>query len=73
MQNDQVSDKRFYWLKIFALAMTKNWDALEKFSKEKKPPVGKPIFLSNSDFNECVAVLLLYTYISLRQAFSLSI
>jgi hypothetical protein len=36
----QVSDKRFYWIKTFALALQKNWDALEKFSKEKKPPGG---------------------------------
>jgi hypothetical protein len=36
----QVPDKRFYWLKVFALATAKQWDALEKFSKEKKPPIG---------------------------------
>ncbi|KAG6541575.1 hypothetical protein Mapa_017028 [Marchantia paleacea] len=41
----KVPDKRFYWLKIFALAMTKNWEALEKFSKEKKPPVGYKPFV----------------------------
>lgn len=36
----QVSDKRWYWLKAFALATIRDWDALEKFSKEKRPPVG---------------------------------
>jgi hypothetical protein len=36
----KVPDKRFYWLKVFALATAKQWDALEKFSKEKKPPIG---------------------------------
>lgn len=37
----KVSDKRWYWLKAFALATIKDWDALEKFSKEKRPPTGK--------------------------------
>ncbi|CAA7052189.1 unnamed protein product [Microthlaspi erraticum] len=36
----KVSDKRWYWLKAFALATIKDWDALEKFSKEKRPPTG---------------------------------
>jgi hypothetical protein len=36
-----VSEKRWYWLKVFALATIKDWAALEKFSKEKKPPIGK--------------------------------
>lgn len=38
--NFQVSDKRWYWLKAFALATIKDWEALEKFSKEKRPPTG---------------------------------
>lgn len=41
----QVSEKRWYWLKVFALATIKDWAALEKFSKEKKPPIGKFINL----------------------------
>lgn len=40
----QVSEKRWYWLKVFALATIRDWDALEKFSKEKRPPIGR-IFL----------------------------
>ncbi|KAE8037229.1 hypothetical protein FH972_009838 [Carpinus fangiana] len=36
----KVSEKRWYWLKIFALATIRDWDALEKFSKEKRPPIG---------------------------------
>ncbi|KAB1223106.1 Protein VACUOLELESS1 [Morella rubra] len=32
----KVSEKRWYWLKIFALATIRDWDALEKFSKEKR-------------------------------------
>ncbi|KAH6780752.1 vacuoleless1 [Perilla frutescens var. hirtella] len=36
----KVSDKRWYWLKVFALATIRDWEALEKFSKEKRPPIG---------------------------------
>ncbi|KAG6682635.1 hypothetical protein I3842_13G153200 [Carya illinoinensis] len=36
----KVSEKRWYWLKIFALATIRDWEALEKFSKEKRPPIG---------------------------------
>ncbi|KAJ8753400.1 hypothetical protein K2173_019799 [Erythroxylum novogranatense] len=36
----KVSDKRWYWLKVFALATAGSWDALEKFSREKRPPIG---------------------------------
>ncbi|XVF20922.1 hypothetical protein REPUB_Repub12eG0045500 [Reevesia pubescens] len=38
----KVSEKKWYWLKVFALATIRDWDALEKFSKEKRPPIGKP-------------------------------
>lgn len=37
----QVSEKRWYWLKVFALATTRDWVALETFSKEKRPAIGK--------------------------------
>ncbi|XP_062105731.1 protein VACUOLELESS1 [Humulus lupulus] len=36
----KVSEKRWYWLKVFALVTIRDWDALEKFSKEKRPPIG---------------------------------
>ncbi|KAK2984932.1 hypothetical protein RJ640_017740 [Escallonia rubra] len=36
----KVTEKRWYWLKVFALATIRDWDALEKFSKEKRPPIG---------------------------------
>ncbi|CAK9168385.1 unnamed protein product [Ilex paraguariensis] len=36
----KVSEKRWYWLKVFALATVRDWDALEKFSKEKRPSIG---------------------------------
>lgn len=41
----KVSEKRWYWLKVFALATIRDWDALEKFSKEKKPPIGYKPFV----------------------------
>ncbi|KAG5520418.1 hypothetical protein RHGRI_033113 [Rhododendron griersonianum] len=36
----KVSERRWYWLKVFALATIRDWDALEKFSKERRPPIG---------------------------------
>ncbi|KAJ3670766.1 hypothetical protein LUZ60_008192 [Juncus effusus] len=41
----KVSEKRWYWLKAFALATVRDWDALEKFSKEKRPPGGYKPFV----------------------------
>ncbi|RAL48115.1 hypothetical protein DM860_018134 [Cuscuta australis] len=41
----KVSEKRWYWLKVFALATVRDWDALEKFSKEKRPPIGYKQFV----------------------------
>eukprot|EP01118_Nematostelium_gracile_P020450 TRINITY_DN9916_c0_g1_i1.p1 TRINITY_DN9916_c0_g1~~TRINITY_DN9916_c0_g1_i1.p1 ORF type:complete len:794 (-),score=201.81 TRINITY_DN9916_c0_g1_i1:37-2124(-) len=32
-----VPDKRFWWIKLKALAKSRDWMALEKFSKEKSP------------------------------------
>ncbi|KNA23358.1 hypothetical protein SOVF_025500 [Spinacia oleracea] len=49
----KVSEKRWYWLKVFALATIRDWDALEKFSKEKKPPIGyKPFVEACVDADE---------------------
>ncbi|KAA0052374.1 protein VACUOLELESS1 [Cucumis melo var. makuwa] len=41
----KVSEKRWYWLKVFALATTRDWVALETFSKEKRPPIGYKPFV----------------------------
>ncbi|KAK3161510.1 hypothetical protein QOZ80_1BG0078030 [Eleusine coracana subsp. coracana] len=41
----KVPDKRWYWLKTCALATVGNWDALEKFAKEKRPPGGYKPFV----------------------------
>jgi len=36
----KVPDKRFWWIKIKALAHIRDWASLEKFAKEKKSPIG---------------------------------
>ncbi|XP_053258095.1 vacuolar protein sorting-associated protein 16 homolog [Podarcis raffonei] len=36
----KIPDKRFWWLKISALAEQGDWEELEKFSKSKKSPIG---------------------------------
>ncbi|KAJ7327284.1 hypothetical protein JRQ81_017043 [Phrynocephalus forsythii] len=36
----KIPDKRFWWLKINALAEQGDWEEMEKFSKSKKSPVG---------------------------------
>eukprot|EP00163_Fabomonas_tropica_P009719 TRINITY_DN19584_c0_g1_i1.p1 TRINITY_DN19584_c0_g1~~TRINITY_DN19584_c0_g1_i1.p1 ORF type:complete len:262 (-),score=75.70 TRINITY_DN19584_c0_g1_i1:92-877(-) len=36
----KVPDKRYWWLKVRALTHTHDWEALEKFAKEKKSPIG---------------------------------
>ncbi|XP_020529347.1 protein VACUOLELESS1 isoform X2 [Amborella trichopoda] len=41
----KVPEKRWYWLKLLALAAKGDWDGLEKFSKEKRPPIGYKPFV----------------------------
>ncbi|KAJ6658609.1 hypothetical protein lerEdw1_019997 [Lerista edwardsae] len=36
----KIPDKRFWWLKISALAEREDWEELEKFSKGKTSPIG---------------------------------
>lgn len=36
----KVPDKRFWWLKLKALAEKADWEELEKFAKSKKSPIG---------------------------------
>jgi len=36
----KVPDKRYWWLKIKALAVSGRWKELETFCKEKRPPIG---------------------------------
>uniref|UniRef100_A0A8B9HT94 Vacuolar protein sorting-associated protein 16 homolog n=1 Tax=Astyanax mexicanus TaxID=7994 RepID=A0A8B9HT94_ASTMX len=36
----KVPDKRFWWLKLTALAEKEDWEELEKFAKSKKSPIG---------------------------------
>ena len=41
----KIPDKRFWWIKIRALASVPKWEALFNFSKEKKSPVGYAVSL----------------------------
>ncbi|XP_062303702.1 vacuolar protein sorting-associated protein 16 homolog [Osmerus eperlanus] len=36
----RVPDKRYWWLKLKALAEKEDWEELEKFAKSKKSPIG---------------------------------
>eukprot|EP00743_Colponemidia_sp_Colp-15_P004235 GILK01004569.1.p1 GENE.GILK01004569.1~~GILK01004569.1.p1 ORF type:complete len:820 (-),score=138.43 GILK01004569.1:154-2613(-) len=41
----KVPDKRFWYLKVRALAELGDWEALEQFAKEKKSPIGYQPFI----------------------------
>ena len=41
----KLSDRKFWWLKVRALAKARNWSELEKFSKSKKSPIGYKPFV----------------------------
>lgn len=41
----RVPDKRWWWLKLKALAAAKNWSQLEQFAKSKKSPIGYEPFV----------------------------
>ena len=41
----KISDKKFWWLKVEALGITRNWSELEKFAKSKKSPIGYRPFI----------------------------
>ncbi|ORY21590.1 Vps16, C-terminal region-domain-containing protein [Naematelia encephala] len=43
----KVSDKRWWWIKIKALAQNKDWDGLEVFAKSKKSPIGYEPFVTH--------------------------
>lgn len=36
----KVPDRRYWFIKVKALAQLRDWAALEKFAKEKKSPIG---------------------------------
>ncbi len=36
----KIPDKRFWWVKVKALGKVRDWEELERFSKEKKSPIG---------------------------------
>ncbi|XP_068762410.1 vacuolar protein sorting-associated protein 16 homolog [Montipora capricornis] len=51
----KVPDKRFYWLKVRALAESHNWLELDKFSKSRKSLIGyEPFFEACLEFNSRV-------------------
>lgn len=41
----KVPDKRWWWVKLKALAEVKDWDGLEGFAKSKKSPIGYEPFV----------------------------
>lgn len=41
----KVPDKRWWWLKLKALATTHNWEGIEQFAKSKKSPIGYEPFV----------------------------
>lgn len=41
----KVPDKRWWWVKLKALASIKDWDGLEAFAKSKKSPIGYEPFV----------------------------
>lgn len=41
----KVPDRRYWWIKIQALAEAGEWAELDKFSRTKKPPVGMEAFV----------------------------
>lgn len=48
----KVPDKRFYWLKVRALAESKSWLELDRFSKARKSPIGyEPFFDACLEFD----------------------
>jgi hypothetical protein len=45
----KVPDKRFWWIKLQALASRRDWDSLHKFATSKKSPIGYEPF-----YDECL-------------------
>ncbi|KAL1411169.1 Vacuolar protein sorting-associated protein 16 [Vanrija albida] len=43
----KVPDKRWWWLKLKALAKTHNWEGIETFAKSKKSPIGYEPFVTH--------------------------
>ncbi|CAG8580065.1 14623_t:CDS:10 [Gigaspora margarita] len=45
----KIPDKRFWWMKLKALVEVREWDELDRFSKQKKSPIGYEPFVE-----ECI-------------------
>uniref|UniRef100_A0A674D238 Vacuolar protein sorting-associated protein 16 homolog n=1 Tax=Salmo trutta TaxID=8032 RepID=A0A674D238_SALTR len=50
----RVPDKRYWWLKLTALAEKDDWEEMEKFSKSKKSPIGYLPFVEVLCVRACV-------------------
>ncbi|WVF72368.1 hypothetical protein IAT40_007183 [Kwoniella sp. CBS 6097] len=47
VRNDwKVPDKRWWWIKLRALAQRKDWEGLENFARSKKSPIGYEPFVT---------------------------
>lgn len=46
----KVPDKRFWWIKVKALAAASNWSELDRFGKSKKSPIGYEPFVEECLF-----------------------
>ncbi len=47
----KIPDRRFWWIKVKALAEARNWIELDRFAKSKKSPIGYEPFVE-----ECIAM-----------------
>jgi hypothetical protein len=47
----KIPDRRFWWIKVKALAESRNWSELDRFAKSKKSPIGYEPFV-----DECIAM-----------------
>uniref|UniRef100_A0A8C4TAF3 Vacuolar protein sorting-associated protein 16 homolog n=1 Tax=Erpetoichthys calabaricus TaxID=27687 RepID=A0A8C4TAF3_ERPCA len=64
----KIPDKRYWWLKISALAEKNDWEELEKFSKSKKSPIGYLAFVEVFSISEQFNYLIILSFLmSLRE------
>lgn len=54
----RVPERRLYWVKLRALVGNQDWVALEKFSKERRPPIGEKVVVLGS------IMILLFGFVS---------
>lgn len=60
----KVPDKRWWWLKLKALAKTHSWEAIETFAKSKKSPIGyEPFVVGVFELRTFLHLLTLQTHL----------